>query len=151
MNIFEIYLKKIKIIINDLNDKDLLKIPDKLSSITVDTTPANFKSDISTNVAMVLSKPNKKTPIEIGEIIKKKILEDADVSDVEIVKPGFLNITLKPTLWNKLLETIVKKPNEFGLNKNSEKKNFIIEFVSANPTGPLHVGHCRGEIGRAHV
>ena len=146
MNIFEIYLKKIKIIINDLNDKDLLKIPDKLSSITVDTTPANFKSDISTNVAMVLSKPNKKTPIEIGEIIKKKILEDADVADVEIVKPGFLNITLKPTLWNKLLETIVKKPNEFGLNKNSDKKNFIIEFVSANPTGPLHVGHCRGAI-----
>tara|TARA_Y100001970_G_scaffold38792_1_gene47766 strand:- start:86 stop:1813 length:1728 start_codon:yes stop_codon:yes gene_type:complete len=146
MNIFEIYLKKIKIIINDLNDKDLLKIPDKLSSITVDTTPANFKSDISTNVAMVLSKPNKKTPIEIGEIIKKKILEDADVADVEIVKPGFLNITLKPTLWNKLLETIVKKPNEFGLKKNSEKKNFIIEFVSANPTGPLHVGHCRGAI-----
>ena len=46
MNIFDIYLKKIKIIINDLNDKDLLKIPDKLSSITVDTTPANFKSDI---------------------------------------------------------------------------------------------------------
>ena len=88
MNIFEIYLKKIKIIINDLYDKDLLKIPDKLSSITVDTTPANFKSDISTNVAMVLSKPNKKTPIEIGEIIKKKILEDDDVADVEIVKPG---------------------------------------------------------------
>ena len=81
---------------------------------------------------MVLSKPNKKTPIEIGEIIKKKILEDADVADVEIVKPGFLNITLKPTLWNKLLETIVKKPNEFGLNKNSEKKNFIIEFVVMN-------------------
>ncbi len=91
MNIFEIYLKKIKIIINDLNDKDLLKIPDKLSSITVDTTPANFKSDISTNVAMVLSKPNKKTPIEIGEIIKKKILEDADVADVEIVKQKFYN------------------------------------------------------------
>ena len=57
-----------------------------------------------------------------------------------------MNITLKPTLWNKLLETIVKKPNEFGLNKNSDKKNFIIEFVSANPTGPLHVGHCRGAI-----
>ena len=70
---------------------------------------------------MVLSKPNKKTPIEIGEIIKK-ILEDVDVADVEIVKPGFLNITLKPTLWNKLLETIVKKPNEFGLNKTLIRK-----------------------------
>ena len=122
MNIFDIYLKKIKIIINDLKDKDLLKIPDKLSSITVDTTPANFKSDISTNVAMVLSKPNKKTPIEIGEIIKKKILEDADVADVEVVKPGFLNITLKPTLWNKLLETIVKNQMNSALIKTLKRK-----------------------------
>jgi len=145
MNIFENYRNKILNIINNESNKNKLKLPEKLSSINVDVPPVQFDGDLSTNVAMVLSKPNNKNPIEIAEILKKIILEnDNQVKDVEIKKPGFINIKFNDDFWNDFLLSIINKKN-YGSNKNNKKK-YLIEFVSANPTGPLHVGHCRGAI-----
>ncbi len=145
MNIFENYRNKILNIINNESNKNKLKLPEKLSSINVDVPPLQFDGDLSTNVAMVLSKPNNKNPIEIAEILKKIILEnDNQVKDVEIKKPGFINIKFNDDFWNDFLLSIINKKN-YGSNKNNKKK-YLIEFVSANPTGPLHVGHCRGAI-----
>ncbi len=146
MNIFEVYLSKIKNSLKELEKKNIIKVPNDLNSLNVDSPPSNFKADISTNVAMLLSKPNKKNPIEIGEIIKTKLLKYVEIENIDIVKPGFLNITFNKEIWNELLKNIIEKSSEFGVNKNSEQKKYLVEFVSANPTGPLHVGHCRGAI-----
>ncbi len=147
MNIFEIYLKKIKDLIIALSKEDLIQIPKDLNSINVDIPPEQFDSDISTNVAMVLSKLNKTNPLELAKIIENNLKKnDTNIDKIEIVKPGFINIKFKSLFWNDFLKEIINNHKEFGINKNEVKKKYLIEFVSANPTGPLHVGHCRGAI-----
>ena len=146
MNIFRLYTKKIRDNITALDKDGVIKTPKDLNSINVDVPPENIQSDISTNAAMVLSKINSKSPLVVAEIIKKKLLEDNDISNIDILKPGFINIKFKSSFWNLFLENIINNPNEFGVDSSQTKKNFLIEFVSANPTGPLHVGHCRGAI-----
>ena len=147
MNIFEIYLKKIKDLIITLSKEELIQIPKDLNSINVDIPPEQFDSDISTNVAMVLSKLNKTNPLELAKIIESNLKKnDTNIDKIEIVKPGFINIKFKSLFWNDFLKEIINNHKEFGINKNEVKKKYLIEFVSANPTGPLHVGHCRGAI-----
>ena len=145
MNIFSNYLNKIKIIIQKAaNDKNLI-LPDKLNGINVDIPPQKFDGDISTNVAMILSKPNKLPPLEIAENLKNLLIEnDENIENIEIVKPGFINIKFNNHFWNTFLKNIINIKNYGSLTK--EKKKYLVEFVSANPTGPLHVGHCRGAI-----
>ena len=147
MNIFEIYLNKIKSILIELNKKNELVIPKTFNGITAEIPPIKFDCDISTNVAMVLSKLNNKSPIELAEkispIIKK---QDSLIENINVVKPGFINIKFKPLFWSNFIQEITDNSNTFGINQSEEKFNYLVEFVSANPTGPLHVGHCRGAI-----
>ena len=147
MNIFDINLDKIKKIIIDQNKKGSLKLPDNLDSINVDIPPKQFDYDISTNVAMVLSKLNQKSPIDLAnqliELIKK---DNTYIDSITIVKPGFINIKFRQNFWNEFLKDIINGKITFGSNHKQKKLKYLIEFVSANPTGPLHVGHCRGAI-----
>jgi arginyl-tRNA synthetase len=147
MNIFDQYLDKIKKILLDLSKKDGLILPETLDGIACEIPPEKFNSDISTNVAMVLSKANNKSPIDIAstltEIIKR---EDELIQEISVIKPGFINIRFKPIFWTNFAEEIIKNSKTFGVNIKEKKKNYLVEFVSANPTGPLHVGHCRGAI-----
>jgi len=145
MNIFQDYLIKIKQIIQIASDEKKLILPDKLSSINVDTPPSNFDGDISTNVAMVLSKPNKLPPLKIADVIINLLKEnDQNIEKIEAVKPGFINIKFNNFFWENFLKQTVNLKNYGSSNSNSKK--YLVEFVSANPTGPLHVGHCRGAI-----
>mgnify|MGYP006083925981 CR=1 FL=1 len=147
MNIFNIYLENIKKLILKLNKEGLIKIPDDLSSINVDIPPQNIDSDISTNVAMVLAKINNKSPIELASFLKKIIKKNENEIDlITVVKPGFINIKFKSSFWDNFLKYIILNNDLFGVNEIGSKHNYLIEFVSANPTGPLHVGHCRGAI-----
>ena len=147
MNIFELYLDKIKSIIVDLNKKGELIIPETLNGINSEIPPAKFDSDISTNVAMVLSKLNKKPPLDLAEKISPIIKEnDPLIENITIVKPGFINIKFKPIFWSNFIKEIILNAKTFGINEKEKKHNYLVEFVSANPTGPLHVGHCRGAI-----
>ena len=146
MNIFEQYLDKIKEILSTLSSNRDLILPDSLNGITAEIPPSKFDSDISTNVAMVLSKINNKSPLDLASILAEKIKkEDKFIEDISIVKPGFINIKFKPIFWTNFIKEVIKDSKSFGTNKNI-KRNYLIEFVSANPTGPLHVGHCRGAI-----
>ena len=146
MNIFEQYLDKIKEILSTLSSNGDLILPDSLNGITAEIPPSKFDSDISTNVAMVLSKINNKSPLDLASILAEKIKkEDKFIEDISVVKPGFINIKFKPIFWTNFIKEVIKNSNSFGTNKNI-KRNYLIEFVSANPTGPLHVGHCRGAI-----
>ena len=147
MNIFELYLDKIKSIIIDLNKKGELIIPETFDGINAEIPPAKFDCDISTNVAMVLSKLNKKSPLDLAEQISPIIKEnDSLVDTITVVKPGFINIKFKSQFWSNFIEEVITNAKTFGINKKEKKLNYLIEFVSANPTGPLHVGHCRGAI-----
>ncbi len=146
MNIFEQYLDKIKEILSTLSSNGDLILPDSLNGITAEIPPSKFDSDISTNVAMVLSKINNKSPSDLASILAKKIKkEDKFIEEISVVKPGFINIKFKPIFWTNFIKEVIKNSKSFGTNKNI-KRNYLIEFVSANPTGPLHVGHCRGAI-----
>ena len=147
MNIFDQYLDKIKETLLVLsNDGDLI-LPDSLEGITAEIPPSKFDCDISTNVAMVLSKINNKSPIELANTLSEEIKKkDKLIDEILVVKPGFINIKFKPIFWTNFIKEIIQNSKSFGINTKEDKKNYLIEFVSANPTGPLHVGHCRGAI-----
>ena len=147
MNIFDLYLDKIVILIKKLNKEGSLELPESLNGINVDIPPLNFDCDISTNVAMVLSKANKKSPIDIANTLVGLIKDtDEKIETILVAKPGFINIKFKTIYWNNFIKHVIKDYKNFGVNIKEEKKKYLIEFVSANPTGPLHVGHCRGAI-----
>ena len=147
MNIFDHYLDKIKKILLDLSKESLITLPESLDGINTEIPPEKFNCDLSTNVGMVLSKINKKPPLEIAgtiaDVLKKK---DPLIKDISVVKPGFINIKFKPIFWTNFIQEIIKDAKTFGKNNKEQKKKYLVEFVSANPTGPLHVGHCRGAI-----
>ena len=147
MNIFELYLDKIKSAIVELNKKGELIIPETFNGINAEIPPVKFNCDISTNVAMVISKLNKKSPLDIAEKITP-FLKDNDplIETINVVKPGFINIKFKPKFWSNFIENIIVNSKSFGVNEKEKKLDYLVEFVSANPTGPLHVGHCRGAI-----
>ena len=147
MNIFELYLDKIRSIIIDLNKKGKLIIPTTFNGISAEIPPAKFDCDISTNVAMVLSGLNKKSPLDLAELISPLIKENDPLIDtISVAKPGFINLKFKPLFWSNFVEEIIINAKNFGINEKEKKLSYLIEFVSANPTGPLHVGHCRGAI-----
>ena len=145
MNLFKIYLSEIKKAI--LKNKKNINFNSErdLNGIIVETPPDKFDYDFSSNAAMVLSKNVNSNPRNIAEKLKI-IFEDNlhDFSKVDIAGPGFLNIKLTKKAWLKTIKNIYKIKKKYGSNKKNKKYN--IEFVSANPTGPMHVGHCRGAI-----
>ena len=146
MNIFENYLLKIEKVIKSAHKDNLLELPDNLSGINVDIPPAKFSGDISTNVAMVLSKINKKPPIELAKQIADLIKDsDSNIDEISIEKPGFINLKFKNEFWNGFILDVLNN-SSYGSSTSGKKNSFLVEFVSANPTGPLHVGHSRGAI-----
>ena len=121
MNIFEQYLDKIKKIILDQAKKGKLVLPERLDAITAEMPPAKFTSDISTNVAMFLSKLNNKSPLELAKLLAKPIKENDDlIEDVSVVKPGFINIKFKPIFWTNFIKEIIKNSKTFGVNKKEK-------------------------------
>ena len=147
MNIFELYLDKIKSVIVDLNKNNQLEIPENFNGINAEIPPPKFDCDISTNVAMVLSKINKTSPLELAEKLAPEIKnQDSEIETISVAKPGFINIKFKPSYWSNFIKNITDNADSFGINEKEKKNNYLVEFVSANPTGPLHVGHCRGAI-----
>ena len=145
MNIFKHHLKEIKNLI--LINKKILKLEniDNLSNVSLEIPPEQFNFDLSCNIAMILGKSNKINPKDLAKIIKEIFLEKIiNFSSIEIAGPGFLNIKLSKTALINNINAIIESNKAYGSNKTNETYN--IEFVSANPTGPMHVGHCRGAI-----
>ena len=101
MNIFKLYRNKIIDIIKKASKESLIILPENLNSINVDLPPKNFNCDISSNVSMVLSKPNNKSPLEIAELLSTLIKKnDTYIDELIIEKPGFINIKLNNNFWN---------------------------------------------------
>jgi arginyl-tRNA synthetase len=103
--------------------------------------------DFATNIAMVLAKSLKKSPLIIAEDIKKSLASHPDLFlSVEVAKPGFINLKIHPKIWVEELLPIYERKENFGESDEFKSKKALVEFVSANPTGPLHVGHGRGAV-----
>ena len=144
MNIFDFYQKKIAETIKK-NVKTLKISEVNFNGMQVDLAPEKFNCDISTNIAMLLAKRHKKDLQSISENLKNLLIRKIkDFRNIEIAGSGFLNITLKENSILKIIEKILKDKNNYGSQKQNKKIN--IEFVSANPTGPMHIGHCRGAV-----
>ena len=146
MNLFSDYQKRIFNCLKNLEKKKVIQIPQKIKSFAVELPPQNQKADISCNAAMVLAKLNNSTPVKLAEILKRYLLSNfKEFKSIDIADPGFLNINFHISFWKRYLIKVVKLNSKYGSNRNYKKK-YNIEFVSANPTGPLHVGHCRGAV-----
>ncbi|MDC3127713.1 arginine--tRNA ligase [Candidatus Pelagibacter bacterium] len=145
MNIFEEYLNLIKKLILK-NQKNLkLKNINEFKGVVVEIPPPNFDCDLSSNVCLILGKGNKIDPKNLAKQIEdlmKKYIEEFEI--IEVAGPGFLNIKLSNKALVKNINKILENKEIYG--KKNSNNSYNIEFVSANPTGPMHVGHCRGAI-----
>ncbi len=121
-------------------------LPDGLSfgRITVETPRDESHGHVATNAAMVLAKPSAQKPRELAEAIADKLRADNAVTQVEIAGPGFINITLSDDIWFRELADILRAGTGYGASDMGGGEAVNVEYVSANPTGPMHVGHGRG-------
>ena len=145
MNIFEEYLEKINTLVD--KNKEILKLDNlnNFKGIVVETPPEEFNFDLSCNASLVLAKINKINPKELANKMKDLILKNlSDFEKIDIAGPGFLNLKLTNKSLISNINKILENKKFYG--KKNSNKNYNIEFVSANPTGPMHVGHCRGAI-----
>ena len=145
MNIFGYHLKEIQNLILAKNNILKLERIENLDKINLEVPPEQFNFDLSCNIAMILGKSNKLNPKKLAEKLRELFLDQIkNFSNVEVAGPGFLNIKLSKSALIKNINSILSNNENYGSNKTNETYN--IEFVSANPTGPMHVGHCRGAI-----
>jgi len=115
-------------------------------NVTVEPPRDPSHGDLATNAAMVLAKPAKTNPRTLAEAIRPKLEALPPVTSVEVAGPGFINLRLTPDAWRDELRTIIREGEEYGLSTIGGNERVNVEYVSANPTGPLHMGHCRGAV-----
>ena len=116
------------------------------TKISIEKPKNKEHGDISTNIALILAKKVKKNPLEICDELKNELSSSSIFDSIEIAKPGFINFKLSISSLTDSLKNIIKLENNYGKNKSGKNKKVLVEFVSANPTGPLTVGHGRGAI-----
>lgn len=117
-----------------------------LSRIVVEPTRDAAHGDMATNAAMVLAKDAGKKPRDLADALAAKLRADPVVTKVDIAGPGFINLTLKTEAWTESLRQAIRAGSRYGRSDIGQGVKTNVEYVSANPTGPMHVGHCRGAV-----
>ena len=117
-----------------------------LSRVVVEPPKDPTHGDMATNAAMVLAKEAKAKPRDLAEKIAERLRAEDIVASVDVAGPGFINLTLKPSVWTDSLRAILQAGNGYGKSAIGAAEKVNVEYVSANPTGPMHVGHCRGAV-----
>ncbi len=146
MNLFT-HVREILIdILHNLATQGILPADTDFSQITVEPPKDSRHGDMATNAAMVLSKSVETKPRELAKIISESLSQNEIVLSVDIAGPGFINISLSEPCWHSLLSSVLLNGINFGRSNIGSSKKVNVEFVSANPTGPLHVGHTRGAV-----
>ena len=145
-NIFAAVLDKVRAANNALVADGVLPHAIDQSRIVVEPPREAAHGDMATNAAMVLAKDAGKKPRELAEAIAAKLRADDLVARAEVAGPGFINLTLKPSAWIAALRAVLSEGADYGRGKTGQGSAVNVEYVSANPTGPMHVGHCRGAV-----
>ncbi|MGX5203087.1 arginine--tRNA ligase [Aliikangiella sp. IMCC44632] len=131
--------------IQSLKQQELL--PESVNiNLQVTHTKDKSHGDFATNAALMLAKPAKQSPRDVAQLIIENIEHAAELEKVEIAGPGFINFFLSQAASTQIIEQILDQQESFGLNQSGQRRKVQLEFVSANPTGPLHIGHGRGAV-----
>jgi len=117
-----------------------------LSRVVVEPPRDAAHGDMATNAAMVLAKEAGSRPRDLAQEIAAKLRAEDLIASVEVAGPGFINLTLKPSAWTDELRTVLREGGAYGRSTIGAAEKVNVEYVSANPTGPMHVGHCRGAV-----
>src|SRR5438874_12579936 len=116
------------------------------SRVVVEPPRDAAHGDMATNAAMVLAKEAKAKPRELADRIAEKLRADDLITAVDVAGPGFINLTLQPSAWAEELRAVLREGEAYGKSAAGASEKVNVEYVSANPTGPMHVGHCRGAV-----
>ena len=146
MNIFNYFKIKLNKLIEDISAEGALPIGMDLSRASVEPPRDSSHGDIATNAAMVLARPAKMKPRDIAELLIDKMRDWEEVSDVGIAGPGFINLKIADDFWRDAIGGLLKQGLDFGSSDIGAGKKVMVEYVSANPTGPLHAAHARGAV-----
>ena len=145
-NIFATILDKVRAANTALAAAGVLPAGIDQSRVVVEPPRDPAHGDMATNAAMVLAKDAGKKPRELAEAIAQELRSDALIDKVDIAGPGFINMTLKPAAWVEALRAVLRAGSDYGRSTVGNGAMVNVEYVSANPTGPMHVGHCRGAV-----
>ncbi|MER8952924.1 arginine--tRNA ligase [Mesorhizobium sp. M0833] len=146
MNIFADFNARIIKAVEALDLKDKDGVSPDLSRIAVEPPRDASHGDLATNAAMVLAKPTGQNPRALAERLAEALRADEDIAAAEIAGPGFVNLRLKDGFWQAHLTALLGEGRNYGRSTVGGGKKTNVEYVSANPTGPMHVGHCRGAV-----
>jgi arginyl-tRNA synthetase len=146
MNIFSDFQAEVLSAVAHLQTEGKLPLALDLSKIAAEPPRDLTHGDIATNVAMVLAKPAGLNPRALADLLVPELRKVATVESVSIAGPGFINAKLKAEVWPRFLTSVLTQKESFGRSQVGQGRKVNVEYVSANPTGPLHVGHCRGAV-----
>jgi arginyl-tRNA synthetase len=145
-NIFDDVLDRVRAVTTRLAGTGLLPAGIDTSRIVVEPPRDPAHGDMATNAAMVLAKEAGRKPRELAQAIADALAADDLVQKVEVAGPGFINLTLKASAWTAALRAAILAGVDFGKSQIGHAAKVNVEYVSANPTGPMHIGHCRGAV-----
>ena len=145
-HLFAIMLARVHAVCRALADDGTLPAGLDLSRVVVEPTKDASHGDMASNAAMVLAKQARLKPKDLAETIAAKLRGDDLVASVDVAGPGFINLTLKTAVWAEALRAVLRDCAAYGQGTAGGGEKVNVEYVSANPTGPMHVGHCRGAV-----
>ncbi|WBU65688.1 arginine--tRNA ligase [Paracoccus aerodenitrificans] len=146
MNLFAEIHGVVSDALNAMMDAGELPAGLDLKNVTVEPPRDPAHGDMATNAAMVLAKPAGAKPRDVAEKLTARLTGDARITSAEIAGPGFINLRLDPSAWHGVVRAALKAPEGYGRSDLGQGIRVNVEFVSANPTGPMHVGHTRGAV-----
>jgi len=145
-HLFADVLSRVHAVCAALGGEGVLPVGIDLTRVVVEPPRDVTHGDMATNAAMVLAKDAKAKPRELADRIADKLRADPVVESVDVAGPGFINLTLKTSAWFGALRRVLEQGNGYGRSAIGAAEKVNVEYVSANPTGPMHVGHCRGAV-----
>jgi arginyl-tRNA synthetase len=146
MNVFSVFTAHVQSAVKALAAAGVFAHPPDLTRIVVEPPREASHGDLATNAAMVLAKDAGLKPRDLAERLAAELGKRAEITAVEVAGPGFINLTLDPGVWRDALRAGIVAGPDFGKGDIGEAEPVNVEYVSANPTGPMHVGHCRGAV-----
>ena len=146
MNVFHLFTEHVRSAVTTLTKTGLFPDPPELTRIVVEPPREAGHGDLATNAAMALAKDAGLKPRDLAEKIAAELSKLPEVTRTEIAGPGFINLTLDPAVWRTALAQIIRSGQAYGRCQVGAGRPVNVEYVSANPTGPMHVGHCRGAV-----
>jgi arginyl-tRNA synthetase len=146
MNLFDVFTRRVAAVLAALAERGALPAGLDLARVVVEPPRDASHGDLATNAAMALARDAGMNPRQLADLIAAELAQDADIAAVSVAGPGFINLTLKPSVFTAVLKSALDQAEAFGKGEAVAEPRVNVEYVSANPTGPMHVGHGRGAV-----